>query len=430
MPNHSGLVLTRASCMRATDALATSITRYAIPLLVLLTTHSASLTGVAFLLEWLPCLAAFTFGGPLVDRFRADRVLRAAAIARSVLLLAGAALLQALPPAGTAATVVVMGLGAGAGLLSHTSFVAVETLGADLSRQAGDQAHRVQAVQIGIDQSALLAGPLLVGILLTTGRAWPLLTVAAALSLTAAVTTVRTANTPRQTTTVDAGVIAQLRTGWRTVRGITALCWLMVGLIASNLAVAVAQASAPITLVQHFGTSTLTVGTIWSAAGVAALAAVAASRHAIDRYGLWPVGAAAAATACAACFAAALAGQLPLYAAAIGILMAGEGALTVVLRTLRARLIPPHAFGATLSVTIVLIILPMPIAGALVALLPSTALPALLLVCAAVQALAMGLAFRGLWRHRHTYTAPVAPHVPNETTAPAASAARSTASAA
>ncbi|MEU5900338.1 MFS transporter [Streptomyces venezuelae] len=396
--------------MRATDALATSITRYAIPLLVLITTRSASLTGVAFLLEWLPCLAAFTLGGPLVDRFRADRVLKAAAIARSVLLLAAAVLLLALPPAGTAATVVVMALGAGAGLLSHTSFVAVETLGADLSRQAGDQAHRVQAVQIGIDQSALLAGPLVVGILLMTGQAWPVLTVAAALSLAAAVTAVRTVNPARPAATVDAGVIDQLRTGWCTVRGIPALCWLLVGLIASNLAVAVAQASAPITLVQHFGTSTLTVGTIWSAAGVVALAAVAASRRAIDRHGLWPVGAAAAATACVACFAAALAGHLALYAVAIAILMAGEGALTVVLRTLRARLIPPHAFGATLSVTIVLIILPMPAAGALVALLPSAALPALLLVCAAVQALAMALAFRGLWHHRHTYTAPVAPH--------------------
>ncbi|MFJ1733147.1 hypothetical protein [Streptomyces sp. NPDC088254] len=106
--------------------------------------------------------------------------------------------------------------------------------------------------------------------------------------------------------------------------------------------------------------------------------------------------------------------------------MAGEGALTVVLRTLRARLIPAAVFGGTLSVTIVLIVIPMPVAGALVAALPADRLPALLLTCSAAQGLAMALAFRGLWRHRASYTAP---HTPAEQAAaphpsPAALAAR------
>ncbi|WP_405814471.1 hypothetical protein [Streptomyces sp. NBC_01390] len=66
--------------------------------------------------------------------------------------------------------------------------------------------------------------------------------------------------------------------------------------------------------------------------------------------------------------------------------MAGEGALTVVLRTLRPRLTPAAAFGSTLSVTIVLVVLPMPVAGAL---------PGLLLACAVLQGAAVALAFRG-----------------------------------
>ncbi|MEU0942510.1 hypothetical protein ABZ379_06895 [Streptomyces canus] len=269
--------LARSCLMRASDALATQIATYAIPLLILVTTRSNSLTGAAFVLEWLPRLVAFTLGGPLVDRFRAHRVF----------------------------------------------------LGAHASRRAGSDAHRVQSVQIGIDQSPLLA---------------------------------------------------------------------------SNLALAVTQASAPITVMTSYGHSSIAVGAVWSTAGLVALAAVAACRRAIDRFGLWPVGAAGATTGCAVCLATALAPNLAVYAVTIGALMAGEGALTVILRTLRVRLIPAAVFGSTLSVTIVLVVVPMPVAGALVAVLPAGALPGLLVACAVLQGAAMALAFRGLWHHRASYT--------------------------
>ncbi|WP_019061440.1 MFS transporter [Streptomyces prunicolor] len=411
---HRRAVLRRPPLMRAADAVATAVTTYAVPLLVLTTTGSTALTGIAFLLEWLPRLAAFTIGGPLVDRYRADRVFRAATTGRGLLLAAAALTLLALPAGGTTATGTVMAVGALSGLLAQTSFVAVETLGAQASRAAGAHAHRVQSVQISIDQGALLIGPLLGGLLLLAGPS-TLLAVVAVLSVSAALLTeslpgpaVAGSEPDRQS------VVASLRTGWHTVRAIPALGWLVTGLIASNLAVAVAQVSAPITVLHTYGASSLAVGAVWSAAGVVALGAVAASRRLIDHHGLWPVGAAAAATACLACLATALAPGLSSYALTIAVLMAGEGALTVVLRTLRARLIPAAVFGGTLSVTIVLIVIPMPVAGALVAALPAGRLPALLLICSAAQGLAMALAFRGLWRHRASYAAP---HTPAEQTA-------------
>nr|WP_181412014.1 MFS transporter [Streptomyces sp. F12] len=419
--------LARSSLMRASDALATQTATYAIPLLILVTTRSTALTGAAFLLEWLPRLMAFTIGGPLVDRFRADRVFRTAALARMVLCAAAACALVVLPAAGIAATVVVMTVGAAGGLLSQACFVAVETLGAHASRAAGTDAHRVQSVQIGIDQSALLAGPLLGGLLLAVGPTL-MLTVVAALSATAAVSTITTPASANSTASGVRAVAASLRTGWRTVRGIPALAWLVTGLFASNLALAVTQASAPITIMTSYGHSSIAVGAVWSAAGLVSLAAVAACRRAIDRFGLWPVGAAGAATACAACLATALAPNLGVYAVTIGVLMAGEGALTVVLRTLRARLIPAAVFGSTLSVTIVLIVVPMPVAGALVAGIPADALPGLLLLCAILQGLVMALAFRGLWHHRASYevhttaiaSAPTGNPVPAEADTPRA----------
>ncbi|MFK0154230.1 MFS transporter [Streptomyces sp. NPDC090493] len=394
--------MTRILLMRASDAVATQTATYAIPLLILVTTRSTALTGAAFLLEWLPRLAAFTIGGALVDRFRADRVFCTAALARTLLCAAAAGALAVLPAAGIAATAVVMAVGAAGGLLSQACFVAVETLGAHASRTAGTDAHRVQSVQIGIDQSALLAGPLLGGLLLAVAPTLMLIVVAA-LSATAAASTIRAPASAAVPGCGVSAVTASLRTGWRTVRSIPALAWLVTGLVVSNLALAVTQASAPITVMTGFGQSSMAVGAVWSAAGLVSLAAVAACRRAIDRFGLWPVGAAGAATACAACLATALAPDLAVYAVAIGVLMAGEGALTVVLRTLRARLIPAAVFGSTLSVTIVLVVVPMPVAGALVAVLPAGALPCLLLACSVLQGAAMALAFRGLWCHRASY---------------------------
>lgn len=68
--------LPRTYVMRAADALAGATATYAIPLLALITTGSTALTGFAFLLEWSPRLAAFTFAGSLVDRWGAAAVRR------------------------------------------------------------------------------------------------------------------------------------------------------------------------------------------------------------------------------------------------------------------------------------------------------------------------------------------------------------------
>jgi hypothetical protein len=80
----------------------------------------------------------------------------------------------------------------------------------------------------------------------------------------------------------------------------------------------------------------------------------------------------------------------------MALFMAADGGLTVVLRTLRSLLIPPAAFGSTLSLTILLLLLPFPVAGIVVALTPLSALQHAILVCGILQALALGLAFMRL----------------------------------
>ncbi len=380
---------------RTADALAFAMSTYGIPLLVLATTRSAELTGAAFALEWIPRLAAFGWAGALVDRRGAAVVMHLASLGRALMLAAGAVLLH-LHPSGPAAGVTVMVLAATTGVLTECSYVGAETAGAAAGRRAGRGAHRVQAVLLGIDQSAGLAGPALAGALLMAG-APVMLAASCGFSLLAAVLALRTPPSPvvparAPKTRPGSG----LSTGLRTIRSLPALGWLVGGLALSNLASGLFQAAGPVIVVQQYGQSTTAVGLVWSAAAAATLVAVTVCRFALDRLGLWPVGAVCAAIASLATLAAARAPGYPSYLVLVAVLMAAEGGLTVVLRTLRSRLIPPEKAGTTLSATILILLLPFPAAGALTALTPPDRLGHVITACAALQALGLGVAFARL----------------------------------
>nr|WP_308119142.1 MFS transporter [Streptomyces sp. JJ38] len=377
---------------RSADGAAFAMTTYGIPLLVLATTGSATLTGLAFALEWLPRLGAFTVAGTVVDRYGTARVFRIACVIRALVVLAAAFLLTVLDTAEPTATVTVMVLAAVTGVVTEFSYVAAETAGGEASRTAGARAHRVQSVLLGIDQTAMLAGPLVSGLLLEHGGPAAMLGALAGFSLLAATLGARPQAAPAGATAAPGG----LRTGWATLRSRPALAWLVGGLVVSNCAIALLQAAMPVIVVTELGHSSTDAGLIWSAAALASLLAITATRRAIDHWGLWPVGAAAAAVAACATLAVAQADTYRGYLLLIAVLMAGEGGLTVVLRTLRSHLIPPDVFGSTLSLTILLLLLPFPAAGLLVAAVPPAQLGHAITAAALVQALGLATAFARL----------------------------------
>lgn len=378
---------------RGMDAGASAMTTYGIPLLVLATTNSTALTGAAFALEWIPRLAAFTVAGALVDRYGTTAVFRFASAARAVVVLV-AALTLPTQPGGLVTTVTVMLLAALSGMLTEFSYIAAETAGGTASRDVGDRAHRVQSTLLGIDQVAILAGPALAGLLLQWAGAAVMLTVIAGFSLLAS------ALAPRQYRRAKPAAVEPvlwgLRTGLSTLRSLPALGWLITGLTLSNLAAGLLQAAAPVIVVKQLGHCTADVGLIWSTAAVTSLLAVSLCRRSIDRFGLWTVGALCAAIASSACLAVSLTHTYYAYLVLIAVLMAGEGGMAVVLRTLRSRLIPTEVFGATLSLTILLLLLPFPVAGVLVAAVPPAQLSHVITGCAALQALGLFVAFSRL----------------------------------
>lgn len=397
-PRHALLpqlsLLRRIYLPRTADAGAFAMTTYGIPLIVLATTRSATLTGLAFALEWVPRLAAFSLAGAMVDRHGTKRVFRIASVLRAVVVLAAAVILPT-QAGGLGATITVMALAAITGVATEFSYIAAETAGATASKDAGERAHRVQSALLGIDQTATLAGPAAAGFLLHwAGITGTLITIAACSLLGAALAPWH--REPRMVPPA-ASALTGLRTGWKTLASLPALAWLIAGLTVSNIATGMLQAAAPIIVVQHLGYSSAAVGLIWSAAAAASLLAIACCRYAIDRVGLWPAGAASAVVAALAGLAVSQAGTYTHFLVLTAVLMAGEGGMTVVLRTLRSHLIPENVFGATLSITILIMLLPFPLAGVLVALTPAPALGHVLTGCAALQAIGLLAAF---WRLR------------------------------
>ncbi|MFJ9900746.1 MFS transporter [Streptomyces sp. NPDC091280] len=376
---------------RSADGAASAMATYGIPLTVVATTGSAALTGLAFTLEWLPRLGAFTVAGTVVDRYGFARVFRTACALRA-LSVAVAAFLMAVPGTGVAAVVTVMTLAPLTGFLSEFSYVAAETAGGGASRTARARAHRVQSVLLGIDQTAMLAAPLGAGLLLEHGGPAIMLSALAAFSLLAAALAPGGPTAPGEAARGKGG----LRTGWRTLRALPALVWLIGGLIVSNTAVALLQAAVPVIVIRELGRSSAQAGLIWSAAALVSLLAITVARRAIDRWGLWPVGAIAATIAAGATLAVAHTHTYSGYLVLIAVLMAGEGGLTVVLRTLRSHLIPPDVFASTLAVTILLLLLPYPAAGLLVAALPAASLGHAITIAALLQALGLATAFARL----------------------------------
>ncbi|WSQ12927.1 MFS transporter [Streptomyces sp. NBC_01231] len=388
-----GLLLRSLYLPRGADAAAFAMTTYGIPLLVLAATGSAALTGLSFALEWIPRIGAFTVVGNLVDRYGTARIFRVACLVRAGVVLTAAVVLTGLEARTQAATVTVMLLAVSTGVLTEFSYAAAETAGGEASRKVGARAHRVQSVLLGIDQTATLAGPAVSGLLLGHGGAVVMLTTLASFSLLAAALAPRQHAAP---TTSSAPAKRGLRTGWATLRSLPALAWLVGGLVVSNAAVALLQAAVPVVVVTVLDHSSADAGLIWSAAAIASLIAITAARSAIDRWGLWPVGTTAAAVAAGATLAVAQADTYGGYLLLIAVLMAGEGGLTVVLRTLRSHLIPPEVFGSTLAVTILLLLLPFPAAGLLVAAVPPAQLGHAIAFAAAVQALGLAVAFTRL----------------------------------
>jgi hypothetical protein len=390
--------LHRTNLLRATDALGTAIAQYALPLIVLAITGSVSHSGIAFIAEWLPRIAILPVAGALVDRIGGRTILLIASLLRGVLTLGAIGLLLLYPQQWW--TVIIFG--AVGGVLAEFSFLSCEVIGTQV--QPGHDVHRVQARQMQIDQAALLIGPLCAAALVAQHPVAALVAVAFLSLATTCGAPLLTVGSPQLDEETPQSPLKSMAVGWRMLRT-PVIAWIAVVMGAVQILVALLLAAAPGIALHQYQKAETDLGTMWTAAAVVTLLATSITRRGIDRWGTAPLLIPSGILLAAASVAAGTVGTFAAFAVAATAIVAGECAANVVLRTMRTLVIPGHALGATVSVLWVIGLLPYPLAGLVVAVVPLPLLPAVFAVCGITMGLAIVIGGRQLARHWHQHPA-------------------------
>lgn len=393
----------RASLVaRGSNRLATETLSLAVPLLVYQSTRSLAWSGAVMMLEWAPRIIGIPVAGPLVDRFGSLRFLRTAETLRAAILGAALAAVVLLPDAWPLLIVTTMA----AGLVGQATFVAVEKLGVEIA--GGRPVAWTQSVQAGIDHGTLVVAPLAAGALSAAGAAWA---VGAVLMLVllcrrlcdgslagrGAADAERRADDPTAPAARGPGQPGKrvapgafvgptwdgLTRGLLRIRRSPALIRLVAATAAFNLLLAVTVAVTPAVIHEEYGHGSVHVSVIWAVGGGLSVLVIALVTRIEPRVGIRRIGLVSGLFAGPAVAAAAWAPGYAGYAALVAGFLALDGAFACFLRTLRARLIPLNEFGATVSATVLLVLVPYPVAGAVVALVPYEQVPILLSVTAA-----------------------------------------------
>ncbi|MCW2505720.1 MAG: putative arabinose efflux permease, family [Actinomycetia bacterium] len=362
---------------------------FAIPLLVLKTTGSASLTGLAFAIEWLPRVLFLPIAGVLADRIGGYRLYLVSDCVRALLATAAFVLVVAWP-SGSFVTLSV--LAAGMSLAGAQAYVAMET---SLPRFVPDsQMVRAQATIQGSEQASAVLGPALAAVLaavldtsdllLITGGVFAL-TAANVLSLRSRL---RAEETGGDRPTVRA-VIDGIREGAATLRGLPAMIGLVGLTMMVNLMVGVGVATAAAITTRTFGKPDSYFGTLSTTAAVLSLATFFVVPKLARKAGSFPAILGSFGLICAGGIAVSQASGFWSFAAGYAVLVGTVGVLNVFIRAERIRRIPREHLGKTIGLVILLNQASLPVAGGVVALFVNRIGPQSVVLGAVAGALAV-----------------------------------------
>lgn len=376
---------------RAANRLATETLSYAIPLLIFNATHSMAWSGLVLALEWTPRLIGIPIAGPLVDRFGSRACLLAAEVARIILLVCALAGVLASPTAWP----LLVALTFAAGTFGQASYIAVEKLGVEIN--GSKSIAWTQSAQAAVDQTALIAGPFVAGALVGLGVVWVLAAMLVLVLISLALCRRLPARPPGER--VRRSGWEELTAGLRGVARHRALIHIIAATAAFNLLAAMILGMTPAIVEDHFERSASYAGAVWTLGATASLVVIVVMTRVISRAGVLKVG---LVSGLIACVAAAGAGAAPGYTTYLTLtcaFLAAEGAFACFLRIARARVIPVAEFGVTVSAVVLLIAIPYPVAGILVAVTPLGDVPELLALCSTACLAVIVLSFSRLRRY-------------------------------
>ncbi len=389
--------LRKAYALRLSDGLVTTTVAFAIPVLIYSITHNVKLSGISFMLEWLPRLVAIPIAGPLVDHFGSQRIFR---VTSSVRTLAALAALVGLVLAPNAWTIILL-FGIVSGMMAQASFVAAEHMGMSLTTS---EAHKVQAAQVTIDQAVLVLGPLLGGVFLAIGKPSVFGFVAVLSLISLGIT--RKVVVPHETRQQKLQISRDLFSGFQILGRNRTLLSLSLGLAGTNLLFALIITMTPAFLSQHFQLGNNKVSLVWTIAAICSVVATTCVGRLVSKVGVMAIG---VWSLTVACFAAGMLGfshSYYIYVAIVAVFVSMDSAGSVFLRTVRIKLIPKDKYGVTVGAMVLALLAPYPIAGGLVAVLPFRAISWVLVVSALFTLGTVALCFRSIDRTEIEESAP------------------------
>lgn len=373
----------RAYLLRFIDGLVTATLAFALPLMIYNATKSVTWSGIAFLIEWLPRMVSVPIAGPLVDRYGSKKMFIVADGFRALVLVGAFITSMCIPEYWQLLLLVTVMTG----MMAQVSFVASEHLGVHVV--TSKPVHEVQSMQVNIDQVVLVLGPMIGGALLMTGN-WLVFASSAFFSVLGINIAMRLQGIKKAERKTDTSfsTLQGLRHGLKMVWGNASLRYVVLGTVIFNFLLAFITVLTPAIVKQHYGGGDAQVSMLWSLGAVCSVVAVTTASKVVDHVGVLAIGIFSGIIASVAAALAGFANSYGIYVVFAALFLAMDGAYAVYIRTARARIVPLEEFGVTIGAIVLLSMIPFPLVGLLVAVMPFSVAPLCLAGCAFLCAVA------------------------------------------
>ncbi|MEV0219945.1 MFS transporter [Streptomyces sp. NPDC050704] len=372
--------------------MAEQVVMFSVPLLIFQHTRQVSSLGIAYAVEWLPCLLAYPFAGLLADRDGGPRLFSRANTARAV-VIGFAVLICVLRPSWTVPTLMVTG-----GLLATLVApirMSIEKVVPQLAK--GADLARTQSLVQNMELLAMALGPGIAMVaVLYLGKIW-LLALACALFATAACCWLvlpreAAAPVPADSRRVRA-TVAELALGWRLLVHNKPVM-LLVGLnFAINLVFSTVLAANAAVVTDVLKAPESQYAMLNMFVGIVGLLNLLLTPLLLRKFDVNFLGALGYAVLCGCLLVLGAASSFGVYAAAFVVAMSGVAYFNIFNRTQRVRVIPREHLGKVMGPFFLVGLLSYPIGGLLIGTVGAAYGPQRLIVVLAVLLSVYGAVF-------------------------------------
>ncbi len=379
--------------------MAEQLVLFSVPLIIFQESGRLSMLGLAYAVEWLPCLLVYPFAGLMADRDGGTRLFSLANTARAAVLGVTVVLCFAVP---SWTVGVLMVNGALLSTLIAPVRMSIEKTVPQLS--SPEDLPRNQALFQNMELLAMALGPgLAILAVAVLGKVW-LLGLAALMFLAAAAGWLKL---PRGTRTEGAGTVrgnlGELRLGWRLLLGNRPVMLLASLNFAINLVFATMLGANAAVVTDVLKAPESSFALLNMLVGVAGLVNLLMTPRLLKRFGVWLLGVLGYVVMCVCLLVLGSAPTFTVYAPAFVAALCGVAYFNVFNRTERVKVIPQRHLGKVMGPFFLIGLLSYPIGGLLIssvgaAIGPQRLVGALAVLLGAFGAVVLPLTIRSFRR--------------------------------